>query len=330
MNEPQSFGTPFQPNSAALLANRVDIDNGTNQSTKPRSEALAAYRADPSAEVVHNFETTTGRLALLRFAKHSSPKIEFLASSHLIVFSTDGISKGCEWSDGHQTGVLMPLVRHAVMFNPAQHYLRIRANPLKSDCHMLVLAIQPSLAGWRNGLEIDIETVRFQQKIGLNNGAVCRTLLAMADELEAPGLNGASYLDTLIFILMTQLMRCASNLAEPGKTNYAKGGLPGWRLKRAIEILEGDVSKTPSLSEIAQSIRLHPTSFCRAFKQSTGLSPHRYLLVHRIEHAKKMMNEHDLNLTQIALDCGFSSSSQFSAVFKRIVGISPRQFRRTL
>jgi len=63
---------------------------------------------------------------------------------------------------------------------------------------------------------------------------------------------------------------------------------------------------------------------------STGLSPHRYLLAHRIDRAKEMMNDHERSLTQIALDCGFSGSSQFSVVFKRIVGVSPRQYRRSL
>ena len=325
MNEPQSFATAYQSNIVAVRSNCVVIEK-----SKPRLEGLGIYRADPSVEVVRNFETTTGRLALLRFAKHSSPKIEFLASSHLIVYSTDGISKGCEWSDGQQTRMLMPLARHAVMFNPAQHYLRIRANQLTSDCHMLVLALQPNVAGWRNNPEIDIEKVRFQPKICLNNEAVRRTLIAMNDELGAPGLNGSLYLETLIFVLLTQLMRCASNFAEKTAANYAKGGLPNWRLKRAIEMLEGGLNKAPSLLDVAESIHLHPTTFCRAFKQSTGMSPHHYLLVHRVDHAKGLMHDHKLSLTQIALDCGFTSSSHFSAVFKRITGVAPRQFRRTL
>jgi AraC family transcriptional regulator len=119
-------------------------------------------------------------------------------------------------------------------------------------------------------------------------------------------------------------------LAEPNKTTYSKGGLPNWRLKRPVELLEGDPSKTPSLSDVAESIHLHPTTFCRAFKQSTGLSPHRHLLIHRIERAKEMTNDHNRALTQIALDCGFSSSSQLSMVFKRITGVSPRMNRRSL
>lgn len=330
MNEPQAFGTSSQSSIIAARANRVDIENRGDENTKSGLDSLGIYRANPSPEVMRSFETTTGCLALLRFSRHSSPKIEFLTSSHLIAFSTDGISKGFEWSDGHQTRALMPLERHIVLFNPAQHYLRIQANQLKSDCHMLVLAIQPSATRWRDNLEIDIESVQFQQRIGLRDDAACQTLIAIMDELESPGLNRIFYFDALISLLLARLMRCASNFAEPKEKTYVKGGLPNWRLKRAIAILEGDSGKTPSLSEVAESVRLSPTAFCRAFKQSTGTSPHRYSVVHRIERAKALMNDHKLNLTQIAFECGFSSSSQFSVVFKRFTGVSPRQFRRAL
>jgi transcriptional regulator GlxA family with amidase domain len=86
----------------------------------------------------------------------------------------------------------------------------------------------------------------------------------------------------------------------------------------------------PALSEIAEAVNLHQASFCRAFKQSTGLSPHHYLLVHRVNRAKEMMKDPSRTLTDIALDCGFSSSSQFSVVFKRIVGRPPRKYRSSI
>jgi AraC family transcriptional regulator len=60
------------------------------------------------------------------------------------------------------------------------------------------------------------------------------------------------------------------------------------------------------------------------------MSPHRYLLVHRINRAKEMIKDQKLTLTQIALECGFGGSSQFSVVFKRIAGVSPSEYRRAL
>ena len=195
---------------------------------------------------------------------------------------------------------------------------------------MLILAIQPVLMSWRKDLEIDFASVQLHQKVGLNDEGVCQTLVTMKQEIEAPGINSAVYVDTLLFLLLTRLMRCASDLAEPRQPSYVKGGLPNWRLKRAIERLESNPASMPTLTEVAELIGLHPATFCRSFKQSMGLSPHRYLLAHRVNRAKEMMNDQHLSLTDIALDCGFSSSSQFSVVFKKITGMSPREFRRAL
>jgi AraC family transcriptional regulator len=320
---------PLQPPAIRDREKVADIEIGTKEAAKSRA-ASKIYRVGPCAEVVRTFEILNARLDLLKFAKHSSLELEFLMPSHLVIFLTDGMSKGCEWSDGHQTRTVTSLAPHAVVFNPAQKYLRIRAAALRDNCHMLVLTIQPSLMSWRNDLEIDFTSVPFRQKIGFNDDAACQSLIAMQQELEAPGINCAFYIDTLLSVLLTRLTRCASNLAKLGKPTYTKGGLPNRRLKQAIELLEVDPAKMPTLAEVAELIGLHPTSFCRGFKQSTGLPPHRYMLVHRVNRAKKMMDDQRLNLTQIALDCGFRSSSQFSVVFKKITGTSPREFRRAL
>jgi len=294
------------------------------------SKALGVCRLDPPAQIIRTFETANAHFVLLRLTKHNSAEMEFSTPSHLAILLTNGISRGCEWSDGRQTRRISSLAPNTVIVNPAQNYLRIRTSISQNHFQMLVLAIQPTLMSWRNDLEIDLASVQLYQKVGLDDDDVCQTLISMRQEIETPGINSAFYVDTLLFLLLTRLMRCASDLAEPRQRSCVKGGLPNWRLKRAIERLEGDPAKMPTLAEVAELIGLHPATFCRSFKQSMGLSPHRYLLAHRVNRAKEMMNNQKLSLTEIALDCGFGSSSQFSVVFKKITGMSPREFRRGL
>ena len=195
---------------------------------------------------------------------------------------------------------------------------------------MLLSDIDPTLVNRLDVGDVNVADLQFRQQIGIEDQGVRLTLIAIKQEIEAPGLNSRLYIDTLLMLLLTRLMRCASNFATPRQPAYVKGGLPNWRLKRALELLEADHTKTPSLAELAGPLRLHPTFFCRAFKQSTGLSPHRYLLEHRVNRAKEMMKDQNRTLTEIALDCGFSGSSQFSVVFKRITGVSPRIYRLSL
>ena len=70
--------------------------------------------------------------------------------------------------------------------------------------------------------------------------------------------------------------------------------------------------------------------FCRAFKQSFGIPPHRYHISRRIERAKTLLAEPAHSVTEIALELGFSETSSFSAAFRHVTGITPTEYRRTL
>src|ERR1700722_2310406 len=268
--------------------------------------------------------------AMITVDKRDATELEFSSQSHLVILVSDGIFGGCEWSNRSQAGKLASVAPNTIIFNPARAYLVIRKRTSQQRCRMWILSIDPTLVSRLDVGDINVAGLQFRQQIGIEDQGVRQALIAIKQEIEAPGLNSRLYVDTLLMLLLTRLMRCASNFATPRQPAYVKGGLPNWRLKRALELLETNQTKTPSLAEIAGPLRLHPTFFCRAFKQSTGLSPHRYLLDHRVNRAKEMMKDQKRTLTEIALDCGFSSSSQFSIVFKRITGISPRGYRLSL
>jgi AraC family transcriptional regulator len=295
-----------------------------NGSTKP---TLLPHSIDPIAHTNRTFDERHAEL--ITFDKREAAELEFSSPSHLIILLPDGIAGGCEWSNGSQTEKLLLVAPNTILFNPARAYLWIR-NLTSQPCRILLLSIDPALVNRLCAGEVNVADLQFRQQIGIEDQGIRLTLTTIEQEIEAPGLNSRLYIDSLLMLLLTQLMRCTSNFAAPRKPAYVKGGLPHWRLKRALELLETDRTKTPSLAELAGPLRLHPTSFCRAFKQSTGLSPHRYLLEHRVNRAKEMMKDRKRTLTQIALDCGFSSSSQFSIVFKRITGIAPRDYRLSL
>jgi AraC family transcriptional regulator len=82
------------------------------------------------------------------------------------------------------------------------------------------------------------------------------------------------------------------------------------------------------LEQMAAVVHLSPYHFARQFKASTGLPPHQYLTTRRVERAQKLLRANGkLGLAEVALRVGFSDQSQFSLHFKRIVGVTPRQFR---
>jgi AraC family transcriptional regulator len=84
------------------------------------------------------------------------------------------------------------------------------------------------------------------------------------------------------------------------------------------------------LDDLAAIADLSAKHFARAFRQSTGMPPHRWLIERRIDHAKSLLGEDNLNLAEIALACGFADQSHFTAAFRKSVNTTPAIFRREL
>ena len=321
---------PVTPPARSFLSGRSGASPCRAIVNKAAKSALVPHSTNPIVQANRTLDGDAVHGELLTVDKRDAAELEFFSQSHLIVLLRDGISGGCEWSNGSQTGRLSSVAPNTILFNPAGDYLWISKKTSRQHCHMLLLTIDPTLVNRLDAGDVNVAELQFRQQIGIEDQGVRQALEAIKQEIEAPGLNSRLYISTLLMLLLTRLMRCASNFATPRQTAYVKGGLPNWRLKRALELLEADLTKTPSLAELAERLQLNPTFFCRAFKQSTGLSPHRYLLVQRINRAKEMMKDQKRPLTEIGLDCGFGSLSQFSIVFKRITGVSPRSYRLSL
>jgi AraC-like DNA-binding protein len=92
--------------------------------------------------------------------------------------------------------------------------------------------------------------------------------------------------------------------------------------------MRADLGRDILLSEVADLCGLSATHFARAFRQSTGTSPHRWLLDLRIEHAKRLLLE-DGTLSEVALTCGFADQSHFTRTFTKHIGIRPGRWRRS-
>jgi AraC-like DNA-binding protein len=106
------------------------------------------------------------------------------------------------------------------------------------------------------------------------------------------------------------------------------GGLAPWQLARATELLREHLDGNLPLARLAAECNLSRSHFTRAFKASTGLPPHQWLLARRVERAKDLMRTSELPLSEIALACGFSEQAHLTRVFSRSVGLTPSAWRR--
>jgi AraC family transcriptional regulator len=108
------------------------------------------------------------------------------------------------------------------------------------------------------------------------------------------------------------------------------GGLSSRRLRLVLEYIEDTLGQPIKLRELAALAGTSARHFERAFRQSTGFSPHACVMDRRLHRARDLLiNRPELPIEQIALRLGFSSSSHFSSAFRRQTGLTPTDFRET-
>jgi AraC family transcriptional regulator len=120
------------------------------------------------------------------------------------------------------------------------------------------------------------------------------------------------------------------NRGAPRAEPPIKGGLAAWQQKAVTAYIEERMADRISLATLAQLARLSPYYFCRAFKQSFGIPPHRYHTNRRIERAKELLAKRDVSVTDIGMTVGFSETSSFSAAFRKATGTTPSSYHRSL
>ena len=111
------------------------------------------------------------------------------------------------------------------------------------------------------------------------------------------------------------------------KIERYRGGLPTPTLRKVVDYIQGHLQEELGLRQLAELADLSSYHFAHVFKQSTGLSPHRYVLTQRIALAKMLLRSTRLPLVEIAFTAGFPSQSHLTVMFRKFVGCTPSAYR---
>ena len=106
------------------------------------------------------------------------------------------------------------------------------------------------------------------------------------------------------------------------------GGLAPGQIRRISRYIESNLAAPMRNRELAAIVRLSPSHFSRAFRESFADTPHRYVMRRRMERAQALMLTTDASLGRIATECGFSDQPHFNRLFRRLFGDRPRAWRR--
>jgi AraC family transcriptional regulator len=131
--------------------------------------------------------------------------------------------------------------------------------------------------------------------------------------------------DELIMIFCAHL--AGSYPRSPLRERAGAGGLAIWQQRRVMNLIRDRLDGNLPLADLARDCGLSSGHFARAFRQSFGMPPHRYLVTQRIEVAKTLLVHTNRTGLEIALESGFEDHATFSRAFRRTVGTSPSDWR---
>jgi AraC family transcriptional regulator len=208
---------------------------------------------------------------------------------------------------------------------PAGSSVRVR---WQGSLELLLIYLEPSIVAGvaAESFESDPTRTVVPPLDGLNLPELRSAMLAVDAELRAGGRGGPLMAESLATILTVHLIRHTTGAHRLPAS--ADGVLPHRKLRTVIEYIMENLGGSPTLEQMAAVAHLSPYHFARQFKAATGLAPYQYVIERRVERAQELLREEDdLGLGEVAFRAGFSDQSHFSSHFKRIVGVTPRQFR---
>lgn len=144
---------------------------------------------------------------------------------------------------------------------------------------------------------------------------------AMLGEAQQPGPKSEEFIHSVTDSLVLHLLRSSAG-SPPSVSPRASAPV-----ERTRALIESSLSEGLTLEELAEEAGVSRSHFARRFRAETGVSPHRYQSIQRVEKAKTMLRESRMSLVDIAIELGFCSQSHFTQVFRAHAGVTPRRFR---
>ena len=171
-----------------------------------------------------------------------------------------------------------------------------------------------------------ISDLKFTPGVGVMDHVVGELTRLLLPAFDNPDQVSQLFADHISLALGTHIAHAYGGMRSVAAPS--RGGLATWQERRAKELMSANLQGDVSIADVATECSLSAGHFARAFRRSTGLSPHQWLLQHRIDEAHGLLRDRRLSLAEIACACGFADQSHFTKAYTRLRGITPGAWRR--
>ena len=248
----------------------------------------------------------------------------FRAPQHLLVAYEQGErTSGETFVEGAPSSRLRNLARR-LTFVPAGHEYREQCES-RTDRRITFFHFDPTLLPAASDTRAD-DTLG--PRLLFEDLALWHAVMRLKGLLDDVSSADRRYFEAFGIVIVHELVR--SGRGVPAARPPLRGGLAGWQQRAVTAYIEEHFAERIPLATLARLVRLSPWHLCRAFKQSFGMPPHRYQIARRIEHAKRLLANRELSVTEVGLQVGFASLSAFATAFGKATGFSPRAYTRSL
>jgi AraC family transcriptional regulator len=246
--------------------------------------------------------------------------------AYMIVIQIQGKNSRELWLDGKPVKT-EPLYAGGVVFHDLRQSVAFYFNdPLDSVNYFLPRKTLDAIADDTGAPRIG--DLRFVPGVGVMDHVVAQLTRLLLPAFDKPDQISRLFAEHVSMALCSHIAETYGGMK--GAATRSRGGLAAWQERRAKELLSANLKEGISTADVARECSLTAGHFARAFRQTTGLSPHQWLLWRRVDKAHELLCEGKLSLAEIASACGFADQSHFTKVYARLRGISPGVWRRRL
>jgi AraC family transcriptional regulator len=175
------------------------------------------------------------------------------------------------------------------------------------------------------GFDADYVEDHFLDRVAARDRGLERLTLALGQEMQAGAPGGRLYSEHLMQGVARRLIEHFHS--EPLSLPRHAAVLSAARLRRIDEYVRTHFHTDIAIADLAREAAMSPYHFCRAFKASMGITPHQYVLEHRVEAAKRLLRAKPMSLAEVAVEVGFASQSHLTGQFQSRVGATPAAYR---
>jgi enoyl-CoA hydratase/carnithine racemase/AraC-like DNA-binding protein len=259
----------------------------------------------------------------LQSTKQDKVNYRFRAPAHLLVaYEKVERSAGETFVEGLPPSTLHNLARK-MTFVPAGHEYHEWHEP-RTNSDLMHFYFNPATLSMHS--KSAIADLPLAPRLFFEDSALWLTVVKLKSLVESEASGDRIYFEALGSLLVCELIRTIRG--APSIQPQVRGGLAAWQQRALTTYIDQHISERIPLTTLAQLVDLSLYHFCRAFKQTFGMPPHRYQTKCRVEQAKLLLVKPAVSVTEVGLTVGFGSPTEFARVFRKSTGLTPSAFHR--